>query len=62
MGHGTPCPFLLQHCLVYMNPIGRMIMGREIGKLYQDPIYGAKVLSRLAVTSLIARSFSVSQG
>lgn len=24
-------------------------MGREIGKLYQDPIYGAKVLSRLAV-------------
>ena len=37
-------------------------MGREIGKLYQDPIYGAKVLSRLAVTSLIARSFSVSQG
>jgi len=24
-------------------------MGREVGKLYQDPIYGAKVLSRLAV-------------
>jgi len=32
-------------------------MGREIGKLYQDPIYGAKVLSRLAVAIIDSPEF-----
>jgi uncharacterized protein len=32
-------------------------MGREVGKLYQDPLYGAKVLSPLAVALIDAPEF-----
>jgi HD superfamily phosphohydrolase len=32
-------------------------MGKELGKLYQDPIYGAKVLSRLAVAIIDSPEF-----
>jgi HD superfamily phosphohydrolase len=32
-------------------------MGKEIGKLYQDPIYGAKVLSPFAVAIIDSPEF-----
>src|ERR1700758_4246491 len=32
-------------------------MGKEVGKLYQDPIYGAKVLSPLAVAIIDTAEF-----